>query len=62
MTSGSSALATTTVAGVAPSRISDVDPDADLRLGNRDQRPNLARVVHAELDNRHIGAVAQLDE
>ena len=49
-------------AEVADVRVADVDPDADVRLGDADERPNLAGVIHAELDDGDIRGVDELGQ
>ena len=43
-------------------RIADIGPDADVRPGDADERANLARVVHAQLDDSHVRPRRQPDE
>ena len=43
-------------------RVADVGPDADLRLGDADERADLARMIHAELDDRDVRSRPQLEQ
>ena len=43
-------------------RVADVGPDADVRLGDADERADFARVIHPELDDRHVRPVPQLQQ
>jgi hypothetical protein len=46
----------------ADMRIADVGPDADVGIGNRDQRADLPCVIHPEFHDRDIRLVAQLQQ
>ena len=35
--------------------VADVGPDADFRLGDAHERADLARVIHPQLEHRHVG-------
>ncbi len=43
-------------------RLADVRPHAVFRLGNADERPDFARVIHTQLDDRHIRPAPQFDQ
>ena len=43
-------------------RVADVGPHADVRLGDADQRPDFAGMIHAELDHRDLRPRPQLQE
>ena len=43
-------------------RVADVGPDADVRLRDADERPDLAGMIHAELDHCHLRSGPQLEQ
>ena len=43
-------------------RVADVRPDPDVRLGNRDQRADLTRVIHAQFHDRDVRPGSQLQQ
>ena len=43
-------------------RVADVGPHADVRLGDADQRADFAGVIHAQLDDRDVRLVPQLEQ
>ena len=43
-------------------RVADVGPHAHLGLGDADERADFSRMIHAELDYRHLGPRPQLEE
>jgi hypothetical protein len=42
--------------------VADVGPDADVRLGDGDERADFACVIHPQLDDRHVRHVPQIEE
>ena len=43
-------------------RVADVRPDPDVRLGDADERPDFAWMIHAQLDDRHVRLVPQFEQ